>query len=47
MSPSLLVGLIDYMRAEEHTGKLIVISKAQGWYLYENHPSFMPTQSEV
>jgi len=47
LSPSLLTGLIDYMRADIPTGKLIVISKAQGWYLYENHPNFMPKQTEI
>lgn len=47
LSPTLLTGLIDYMRAEEHTGKLIVISKAQGWYLYENHESFKPQTEEL
>lgn len=47
LSPLLLTGLIDYMRADTPTGKLIVISKAQGWYLYENHPSFMPKVTEM
>lgn len=47
LSPTLLTGLIDYMRAEEHTGKLVIVSKSQGWHLYENHTSFMPTQTEI
>ena len=47
LSPSLFTGLIDYMRAEEHTGKLVELSEAQGWYLYENHPNFMPKQTEI
>ena len=44
MSPSLLTGLIDYMRSEEHTGKLVVISESQGRYLYDNHEAFKPNK---
>ena len=47
LSPSLLTGLIDYMRAEEHTGKMVIVSKVQGWYLYENHEAFIPKVSEM
>lgn len=47
LSPSLLTGLIDYMRAKEHTGKLVIVSKGQGWYLYENHEAFKPKVTEM
>lgn len=40
MSPSLLTGLIDYMRSEEHTGKLVILSIAQGEQLHKDHEAF-------
>lgn len=47
MSPSLLTGLIDFMRAEEHTGKLVIISKSQGRWLYDNHSAFKPVETAI
>ena len=41
-----LSDLVDVMRAEEHTGKLVIISKPQGRWLYDNHEAFKPIQEE-
>lgn len=36
------IPLIDQMRTEPPTGKLVIISEGLGQYLYANHPAFMP-----
>ena len=38
------VPLIDQMRVEPPTGKLVIITTSLGQYLYSNHPAFMPQQ---
>ena len=45
LSPSLLTGLIDYMRADTPTGKLVVVNKPQALWLYKNHNAFIPTDN--
>ena len=40
--PEALVAQVDALMATTHTGKLVILSKAQGRYLYDNHPAFMP-----
>jgi hypothetical protein len=42
LTPEQLNQIVDTMLAEEPTGKLVIISKAQGRYLYANHPAFKP-----
>ena len=37
-----LVALVNQMLSATFTGKLIILSKYQGRYLYNNHPAFMP-----
>jgi len=39
-----LVTIIDQMRSEEPTGRLLILSEPQGKWLYRNHPSFMPKE---
>jgi len=41
-----LVAIIDQMRTETPTGRLLVLSEAQGQWLHKNHPAFMPKQSQ-
>lgn len=38
-----LSGMVDALRAEKHTGKLIILSKPQGRWLYDNHKAFKST----
>lgn len=47
LSPTLLTGLIDYMRSDTPTGKLIIINKSQAKWLYENHDSFKPVAETI
>ena len=43
-----LVERVDDLRIRiPHTGKLVVISKEQGLYLYTNHDVFKPSNDEV
>ena len=43
-----LVKIVDDLRAESpHTGKLVIISEAQGKYLHENHEVFKVTDVEI
>lgn len=39
--------LIDQMRAEPPTGRLLIIPKWVGRHLHKNHPAFMPAQTEI
>ena len=43
LSPTLLTGLIDYMRNDTPTGKMIIVNRQQALWLYKNHDSFKPT----
>lgn len=36
-----LVALVDQMLAEVPSGHVVVVSKSQVYYLFENHPFFM------
>ncbi len=38
--------LTDMLREEEPTGKLVVLSKQQGRWLYDNHEAFKPTPTQ-
>jgi len=40
------VTLIDAMRAEQPTGRLLIIPKWVGKWLYENHEAFKPITVE-
>ncbi len=39
-----LSAMVDKLRAENHTGKLVILSKPQGRWLYDNHAAFKPRE---
>ncbi len=45
LSSEQLTDLISKLKAEDHTGKLVILSISQGKWLYSNHPDFMPKQT--
>jgi putative lipoic acid-binding regulatory protein len=46
LSNNALVSVVDNMRKETPTGRLIILSKSQGKYLKANHPSFIDIEAE-
>ncbi len=42
LSENQLNARVNILRSGAPSGKLIIASKPQGRYLYENHPAFMP-----
>jgi hypothetical protein len=41
-----LIAMVDSLKAQEATGRLVIVSNAQGKYLYANHHAFMPEVSD-
>ncbi len=46
LSSEQLTDLIDKLKAEECTGKLVILSISQGKWLYANHPDFINKQTK-
>lgn len=46
MLPAQLHATAGAMLAATPSGKLVVVSKTQVYYLFNNHPAFMPTNTE-
>lgn len=42
-----LVALVDQMLAEVPSGRVVVVSRSQVYYLFENHPFFKPEVPNV
>lgn len=47
LSTAQLTSIVDSLRAQPPNGNMAIVSRAQGRWLYENHPAFMPITKEV
>lgn len=46
LTPIQFKALVDSELSKEHTGKIIIMTKAQGKWLEKNHPAFMSAVTE-
>lgn len=42
ITPVQLASIVDALRAQEPNENMAIVSRAQGKWLYANHPAFMP-----